>query len=155
MKNLKYLFLALICSVTAFSFVSCDDDDNDDKETTVSFNSLPDAARVFVNTYFANETVTSVKHNPASVTEAYEVRFQSGAEIDFTAAGEWTDVSMAPGRTIPAGIVLQNISDYVTQNFPSDGINEVSKQVCGYEVELVSGIDLYFDLSGGFLRADR
>lgn len=155
MKKFKYVLFALLSVCFSLGVVSCGDDDKDDKITDISLSSLPDAARIFVNSYFADETVATVRHDPRSITEAYTVKFRSGAEVDFTAAGEWTDVSMAPGRVIPAGIVLPAIDAYVTQNFPQDGINEVSKEVGGYEVELVSGLDLYFDLSGGFLRSDR
>lgn len=35
------------------------------------------------------------------------------------------------------------------------GINEISKEPVGYDVELVSGVELIFDTDGGFIGYDR
>ena len=36
-------------------------------------------------------------------------------------------------------------------NYPTSGINEISVEINGYEVELINGLDLLFDLDGNFL----
>lgn len=153
MKNLKYYFMALLCAVLTVGAVSCSDDDDKKQELTV--NSLPEAARTFVTQYFGTDQVTSVKYDPKSVDETYVVSFQSGAKADFDANGQWTEVDAGRGLTIPDGILLDSIVEYVQLNYNGQGVTEVERSATGYKVDLANGIDLYFDPSGGFLRAEN
>lgn len=59
------------------------------------------------------------------------------------------------GQTVPAGIVPPTIAAYVADNYSVTGINEISRDNRGYEVELNTGVELIFDRDGKFVRIDR
>lgn len=73
--------------------------------------------------------------------------------------GGVTDASAAvdapSGQTIPSGIVPAAVAVYVDTRYPGVGINEISRDARGYEVDLVDGTDLLFDPAGNFIGLDR
>ena len=52
-------------------------------------------------------------------------------------------------------IVPPTIAAYVADNYSVTGINEISRDNRGYEVELNTGVELIFDRDGKFVRIDR
>ena len=84
----------------------------------------------------------------------YEVLMADGQKVTFNASGEWIDVDAPAGQTIPLGIVPAKIAVYIASNYSGVGVSEISKSVTGYEVELVSGVDLLFDAAGDFVRVE-
>ncbi len=87
--------------------------------------------------------------------EGYKQECANGYEVSFNADGEWTDVDAPAGQSIPDGIAPQAITDYIAANYNGAGINDISLDSRGYEVELVSGVDLLFAPDGSFLGVDR
>ena len=47
------------------------------------------------------------------------------------------------------------LAAYVADNYSVTGINEISRDNRGYEVELNTGVELIFDRDGKFVRIDR
>lgn len=134
---------------------SCGDDD-DDKNTPISENDLPSAAKSFINQFYPGVKINRVTkessyHNSNS---EYEVVFANGQEVEFDTAGNWTDVDAPKGQVIPTGIV-PTIESYVSTNYNGSGINEISREYRGYEVELPNGVELLFDLDQKFIGVDR
>ena len=84
----------------------------------------------------------------------YDVDFKNGHEVTFDSNGEWLEVDAPDGQSIPAGIVPVTIEQYLEQNYSGYGVNDITKVAAGYEIELVSGVDLLFDQDGNFLRFD-
>lgn len=145
-KILKFLPLFLMAVLT-LGITSC----SDDKDEPVSPTDLPIKAKEFISTYFPSANIVrSIKDG-----HEYEATLSDGTRIDFDKKGEWQDVDAPLGMTIPSGFYPQAIDENVAQVSPEAGINEISKEKYGYEVELVSGVDMRFDHDGAFLGFDR
>ena len=144
-KTLSFLFIALFAAMAW----SCSSDD--DKDTPLSPDQLPVNAKNFISTYFSGETIAKVERDGSHPGADYEVRFVSGYEVEFNSTGDWLDVDAPMGMTVPSGIVPLPIQSYVSLNYPTSGINEISVEINGYEVELINGLDLLFGLDGNFL----
>ena len=69
-------------------------------------------------------------------------------------SGEWTDVDAPLNEELPTGFYPEAIDTYLLANMDGAGINEISKERYGYDVELVTGTDLRFDSEGKFIRYD-
>ena len=144
-RILKFLPLLLVTVLLGAMAAACDDDDK-----VISENELPGSARTFVSTYFAPAKVDTVYKDGSE----YEVILSDGVKIDFNKSGEWTDVDAPLNKELPTGFYPETIDTYLLANMDGAGINEISKERYGYDVELVNGIDLRFDSQGKFLRYD-
>lgn len=147
-----YLFL-MLCVFGCLAWSCSDDDDND---VTLSVSSLPAPAQQFISQFYPADKVARVTKEikNSHLNSEYEVLFVSGQEVEFDAAGQWTDVDAPKGQTVPSGIV-PSIDEYVGLNYDGIGINEISREANGYEVELVNGIELLFDANGQFIGIDK
>lgn len=145
-KFLKLLPLFFV-AVLALGATSC----SDDKDEPVPSAELPVKAKEFVSTYFPTATITLTTKDK----DEYEVFLSEGTRIDFNKAGEWKDVDAAAGKTIPSGFYPSAIDANVAEISADAGINEISKESYGYEVELLSGIDMKFNHEGAFISFDR
>ncbi len=67
--------------------------------------------------------------------------------------GNWTSVD-GNGQAVPAALLLENIAAYLQANYPNQVATEISIEHNQIEIGLVNELDLYFDQSGNFLRAD-
>lgn len=151
MKKISYLLL-LVMSIFTFSFAACHDDDDD---MPILANELPQAAKTFISQYYPDIKVVKVTRDQDNNRVEYDVVLGNGHDLTFNANGEWTDVDAPLGQTIPDGIAPANIVEYINQNYNGYGINEISKESYGYDVELTNGIDLEFNAQGEFIRIDR
>ena len=145
----KFLSFAFLAIVAAIGFTACNDDDE-----PIAPIDLPNAAQSFISTYFPNVDIFKVEKDGKHSNTEYSVTFANGYEVEFDAAGEWTDVDAPAGRTIPDGIAPAFVVEYVNSYAPGDGINEISRDTRYYEVDLVSGIDLKFTLAGELVDLD-
>lgn len=144
-KILKWLPLLLVTVVFGAVAAACDDDDK-----VIGENELPESAKTFVSTYFAPAKVATVYKDG----NEYEVMLSDGVRIDFNKSGEWTDVDAPLNEELPTGFYPEAIDTYLLANMDGAGINEISKERYGYDVELVTGTDLRFDSEGKFIRYD-
>lgn len=87
--------------------------------------------------------------------DEYEVTLSDGTVIDFDKSGEWKDVDAAMGQSLPTGFYPAAIDNYIAANYAGAGINEISKERRGYDVELVTGQDLVFNAQGEFITIDK
>lgn len=150
----KLMLAALLVAVPTMAW-SCSDDDDDNRKESITVEQLPQASRTFIADYYPGVSVLRVTKETDHSGSEYDVNLANGHEIEFNAAGEWTDVDAPTGQTVPAGIAPKAIVEYVTANYPDQGINEISRDRKGYEVDLTSGLDLEFDTNGNFIRIDR
>lgn len=145
-KILKFLPLLLI-AVMGLSLTACGDDDKDEP---VPAEQLPVGAREFISNYFPTAKILSSQKDK----DEYEVTLSEGTRIDFNLNGEWMDVDAAAGKTVPSGFYPSAIDTYISDNFEGSGINEISKEGKGYDVELLDGRDLLFGYDGNFISYD-
>lgn len=117
---------------------------------TINREELPEAAREFLTEYFPKAKVSMIKVDKHLLKKTdYDVKLVNGTKIEFNNAGKWTSVD-CKGREVPQGIILKAIRNYVKKNFPGTFVTSVEKKSSGYEVELNDGIELKFNLLGGF-----
>ena len=110
--------------------------------TPINSAEVPKAAIEFLDQYFPGDKLIKAEKEQGRRGMTYEVDLQGGAEIDFRENGDWKEVKVADGYTIPAGIVPEAISKYVTDNFKGLDIVEISCKRGGYELELSNETEL-------------
>ncbi len=130
------VILIIFVAILAFSLSGCSDDDDQPVDST----ELPVAAQTFISTYYPAAGVSSAV---VSGNE-YDVVLDNGTTIDFNMSGEWLEVTAPLGQTVPSGFYPSQIDSYVAQYGNGSGINEISKESYGFEVELVSGVEFQF-----------
>ena len=116
----------------------------------ISPNKLPNAAKSFIEQYFADQTIVAAEKEMDDGQIVYEVTLSDGTELDFDENGEWTDVD-CQNRQVPDGIVPEKIRSYVATNYPDNFIVEIEHKYNRYRIELnndkygASPIELRFD----------
>lgn len=140
------LILILTTILTITGIISC-------KDSIITADRLPDAARSFINEYFAENTISYIKKDRGLANISYEVVLQDGTEIEFDKSGNWDSID-CKRNAVPAGLVPDAISEYVQVNFPGQLIVKIDREAFGYEVELSSDLELKFDKNGKMLEID-
>lgn len=151
MKSLLVKMVLMLGVV--FTMASCDKD-----EERIAIDELPAVSQSFISQYFANAKITStIKDKESAARVEYEVKLDNGVAITFDEAGNWLDVEARNDReALPStGFILPAIVSYVTNNYPSVGINGIEREMNGFDIELTNDIDLVFNSEGGFVREDR
>ena len=142
--NMLILILTTILTITGI--ISC-------KDSIITADRLPDAARSFINEYFAENTISYIKKDRGLANISYEVVLQDGTEIEFDKSGNWDSID-CKRNAVPAGLVPDAISEYVQVNFPGQLIVKIDREAFGYEIELSSDLELKFDKNGKMLEID-
>lgn len=140
------LILILTTILTITGIISC-------KDSIITPDRLPDAARSFINEYFAENTISYIKKDRGLANISYEVVLQDGTEIEFDKSGNWDSID-CKRNAVPAGLVPDAISEYVQVNFPGQLIVKIDREAFGYEIELSSDLELKFDKNGKMLEID-
>lgn len=135
----------------AIAITGCSDDNDD---VVVSADQLPQTAQQFVKQYFGGDRIRKVTKDTEYAGAEFEVQFASGTEVEFDHSGQWVDVDAPKGKSIPGGIAPAETEKYISSYYPGAGINEISRGVYGYEVELTTGHELIFAYDGSFLSMD-
>lgn len=140
------LILILTTILTITGIISC-------KDSIITADRLPDAARSFINEYFAENTISYIKKDRGLANISYEVVLQDGTEIEFDKSGNWDSID-CKRNAVPAGLVPDAISEYVQVNFSGQLIVIIDREAFGYEIELSSDLELKFDKNGKMLEID-
>ena len=110
---------------------------------------LPQNILSYISTNYPNDSIIQAELDD----NFYEVKLSSGTELYFDAQGNFLG-SEVDDRPIAVGDLPAVITQYVSQNYPSQTIVSAEIDDNMYELELSNGVELYFDLSGNFLYAD-
>lgn len=151
-KNYLKLLLVSLFLVGGLSLTSCSDKDDEELEQTITISQLPSQAQTFLNQYFADVKAKSIEKQYITTIVMYKVELVNDFEIMFNSDGVWQEVDAPDNKTIPTGIAPSAIEEYVNSNYPDYGINEINKTGEGYNVELISGLEMAFNELGEFLR---
>ena len=134
MKKIKY-FLLMAMVMTMSLTMSADDDDR-----VITYDQLPQAAQTFLKQHFAKKV-------PLVVTadwDDFTIRYESGEKIEFDRSGNWKDIecynSKVPNETVP-----DQISSYISQNYPGKSIIKLERHRSVYEVKLNNGMEIEFN----------
>ncbi len=117
---------------------------------------IPLKATSFLSDHFSGVAIRKVKvkkYATEAAQKKYEVKLINGVEVDFNSDGDWLEVD-GNHQAIPNAILPKNVAHYIKNNYPNSAVEKIEKEATKYEVELLNGIDLEFDLQGNFLRID-
>lgn len=150
-KKMKKLLFILCFLVLPFVVMSSCSDDDDDR--IISVTDLPSNAQQFLQTHFPDVKTSRVEED----NDSYDVYLSNGYEVDFDKKGEWDNVD-GNNKVLPESFLLtlpSGIIEYVKANYSNNFIDEVDKEINGYEVGLNNNVDLLFNSDGTFRGIDR
>lgn len=149
----SFIALSILLSTTS---CSSDDDNTPTTQTVIEPAALPSLAKAFTKTYFPNTVYkSSVKLNTPTVNgTVYDITLANGFEIDFDAAGNWTEID-GGNQAIPTALIPEKINTYVAKNYPGIFVVQIENEKTKYDIELSNGLDLVFTSAGDFVRIDK
>jgi len=115
-------------------------------------NTNPEITK-FVQQYFPEANVLMVN----AEWDEYEVRLSDGTQIEFTRTPGWKKVDCEHSTTytsVPAGLVPDQISNYVKTSFTNQNIVKIEKKRKSWEIELNSELEIKFDKNFNVIRID-
>ena len=139
MKKLIFAFIAIVC----FGFSSA---------MAQNTNANP-AITQFVTQHFPNATVQMVMPDDDDI----DVVLNDYTKIEFRRNNEWKKVDCEHSTTftaVPATLVPEQITAYVTANFPNAIIKKLEKNFRSWEIELNNGLELKFNSNFKILEID-
>lgn len=167
-KFLLMMSFAMISSL--FLFTSCEKENMDEEySNTMTPNTMKAVALGFRNSdtlvtdypLLIDEYLTANYPNVEllGVTTdgvEYEAELAGGITLVFDLSGNFLMEELPEMEEEDADSIITEwpaaIDDYISLNYPSDTINEVEFEGGEYEIALLSGIELIFDLDGNFLE---
>ena len=152
--------LALIATFVALTFaaMSCSKEESNGGSTnqtnqweaegtgtTVHLTDIDSTIVAFVSTYFPQTDIRKIE----AEDDEYEVELLDGTEISFNLNFEWTHIDCEDAtvyHAVPTELVPEQITAYVTANYPNQHIDKIEKKHDGgWEIELSNGIEIEFD----------
>lgn len=143
---MKRIITATIIALAAALITKADD-------RPVTFDKLPKAAQVFINTNFPKDKVAFATVDDDIIAPDYEVSLVSGVMMQFRHDGSLESIR---SRTvsIPAGIIPQQIIDGVKGYYPDATIVEYDIDRHSYEVKLSNRMEIKFDRNFNVIEID-
>ena len=123
------------------------------EDVAITAQQLPREAQSFLKVHYAQNKVLSAMHDRDVADNDYTVYLEDGTKIEFDGSGKWESVKNHNGK-IPAGVVPAPIQGYISQHYPTLGIEKIERKRYGYEVELTNDLDMKFSLNGKFIGLD-
>ena len=139
MKKLIFAFIAIVC----FGFSSA---------MAQNTNANP-AITQFVTQHFPDATVQMVMPDDDDI----DVVLNDYTKIEFRRNNEWKKVDCEHSTTftaVPATLVPEQITAYVTTNFPNTIIKKLEKNFRSWEIELNNGLELKFNSNFKIMEID-
>ncbi len=139
MKKLIFAFIAIVC--IGFSSAMAQ-----------NTNANP-AITQFVTQHFPDATVQMVMPDDDDI----DVVLNDYTKIEFRRNNEWKKVDCEHSTTftaVPATLVPEQITAYVTTNFPNTIIKKLEKNFRSWEIELNNGLELKFNSNFKILEID-
>ena len=119
----------------------------------IATHKLPADAQKFLKENFAQNKVVSAVHDKDVSDNDYTVVLDNGVKIEFDSSGKWESIKTKNG-SVPAKLIPTKIMGYISQHYPSFGVDKIERKRYGYEVELSNDLDLKFDHNGKFIGLD-
>ena len=133
--------------ITAFVAILCFG-----MSTAMAQNTNP-AITQFVEQYFPKATVQMVMPDEDDI----DVVLSDYTKIEFRLNNEWKKVDCEHSTeytNVPAELVPEQITAYVTANFPNAIIKKLEKKFRGWEIELNNGLELKFNSNFRLMEID-
>lgn len=129
MKKLLIICIAVV-SVAAMAF--CVKTDSNPKIET------------FVSTYFPQASITMTVPDGRE----FDVMLSDNTKLEFNRKVEWKEIDCEHSTiytVVPSALVPQQITDYVSQNYPNNTIVKISKGSRDWDIELNNDIEIEFN----------
>lgn len=87
----------------------------------------------------------------------YDVMLSDNTKLEFTRKGEWKEIDCKHSNlftAVPAEIVPQAITTYVSTNYPQNDIVKIKKDRRHWEIELDNDLDIEFDKNFNVVEID-
>ena len=123
------------------------------KDVPITVDKLPAEAHKFLKENFAQNKVVSAIHDTDVTDDDYTVILDNGLKIEFDSSGKWESIKSKSGA-VPASLIPTKINGYISQHYPTLGVEKIERKRYGYEVELTNDLDIKFDHNGKFLDVD-
>lgn len=107
----------------------------------------------FVEQHFPKATIQTVIPDDNEI----EVLLSDFTKIEFRLNNEWKEVDCELASiytTVPAALVPEQITAYVTANFPNTLIQKLERKLLGWEIELNNGLEIEFNKSFNVTKID-
>ena len=145
---MKKFLIALLMTVVCVGVASAAD------EYVRDANVLPKAARIELKKNFkAGINLIKLDKTLGRVTD-YEVILTDGTEVSYDSDGNWEEVEVGRGKSVPAVYIPAGVQKYVRANHKGAAIVGIDKGRSSYEVKLSDGLELKFDAQGNFKKYD-
>ncbi len=115
---------------------------------------LPPAAQTILKSTFKSDVNHIKIEKELGRISEYDVVLNDGSEITFDKNGNWKEVEVRSGKSVPDAFVPESMKSYIKQNQKNSPIVGIEKKRGGYEVELDNGVEMKFDSKGNFVRYD-
>lgn len=145
MKITHLLMTALVAIATSAVCLA------DDRPIPVE--QLPAAAKAFVKEHFPENPIVYAKIDIEMQKTEYEARLNDGSKVEFDEQGNWKEVD-CHNKAVPTALVPKTVAEYVQAKFPDIAVTKIARKWYGYEVELLSDLELRFDKEGAFIGFD-
>lgn len=146
---MKKVLMMLAAASVMLVTTSCDD------EEVIAADKLPQTAKNFIETHFADAIIYRVVKDTEGSTE-YDVRLDNGFKIEFNKSGNWREVE-GYGLEIPESFLdelPEGLIAYIETNHSSQSLTKVDLNKSSYEVEITGGLEIIFNREGDFIRYD-
>lgn len=110
----------------------------------VTFNQLPAAAQMFINTNFPADKLSYATVDDDLIRPEYNVLLVSGVRLEFANDGSMKKIE-ARKTGVPVELVPVQIRDYVKLHYPDATFVEYEIGRKTYEVQLSNRLDLKFN----------
>ena len=98
----------------------------------------------FVKQYFPKANILMVNAD----WDEFEVRLSDGTQLEFTRKPEWKKIDCEHSTiypNVPARLIPEKISAYLSSNFADQGITKIVKKRRGWEIELDNKLEIKFN----------
>ena len=126
-----------------------------ESEKVVSENTLPDAAKEYVEAHFPSAAIQQVVKERDDLKTNYDVILDNQVKLSFDKDGDCYDAEGTSAVKLPDSIIPVKVLEYVKTNHPDQFIIEWEKDKTDQEIKLSNRTELIFNLSGEFLRVDN
>jgi len=144
--KITHLLMTALVAVAASAVCLADD-------RPIPVEQLPAAAKAFVKEHFPENPIVYAKIDIEMQKTEYEARLNDGSKVEFDEQGNWKEVD-CHYKAVPTALVPKTVAEYVQAKFPDIAITKIARKWYGYEVELLSDLDLRFDKEGAFIGFD-
>lgn len=135
---MRKLLLTFLFIISSFSYCLSE-------EIIISPNELPDNIKTFVQKYFPG---TSIMYAEIDYNE-YDIRLNSGAEIEFEKSGEWKEIKAY--QNFPTELLPKSAVQAIKKTYPSAFIIKAEKIWHGFEIKTNNMMEIYVDSKGNIL----